>query len=545
MNFFTVLAAAAFSGFLGLSYEILWVRVFSFATGGTAASFGVVLGAFLLGLAAGSFASWGTCRLRPATGDARHLRIPAALLLLGSVQAFLVIPALAWIVRTSSFSHALPLISVAAASQGAVLPLLSQFGIRPDADAGARLSYLYVANILGSVSGSLLTGFVLLDRLSLTQVSRLMALLGIGLATALFAVSRPRARAFAAWGAIAGISACSVVASTPSLYSSLYEKLQFKHDYDPGWTFADVIETRSSVITVERNGTVSGGGVYDGAINVDLLHDPNLVVRAYALAALHPDPRRVLMIGLSSGSWAQVIAHHPSLERLVVVEINPGYLKLIPRHPAVASLLVNPKVEIVIDDGRRWLRANPNETFDAIVQNTSWHWRAHMTELLSMEYLELVKHHLKPGGVFYYNTTWSLAAQKTGCTSFPFGLRFVNCLAVSESPLRFERERWRSLLATYAIDGRPIFDMTNANHRARLEEVVRMGEPGPVEKGGRTLFFEPCSSVLKWTVNEDVITDDNMEPEWYRPWWATPSASPSHEPARGHVPDRPSEAIHG
>src|SRR5664279_4375903 len=199
-----------------------------------AASFGVVLGAFLLGLAAGSFASWGTCRLRPATGDARHLRIPAALLLLGSVQAFLVIPALAWIVRTSSFSHALPLISVAAASQGAVLPLLSQFGIRPDADAGARLSYLYVANILGSVSGSLLTGFVLLDRLSLTQVSRLMALLGIGLATALFAVSRPRARAFAAWGAIAGISACSVVASTPSLYSSLYEKLQFKHDYDPG-----------------------------------------------------------------------------------------------------------------------------------------------------------------------------------------------------------------------------------------------------------------------------------------------------------------------
>ena len=170
MNFFTVLAAAAFSGFLGLSYEILWVRVFSFATGGTAASFGVVLGAFLLGLAAGSFASWGTCRLRPATGDARHLRIPAALLLLGSVQAFLVIPALAWIVRTSSFSHALPLISVAAASQGAVLPLLSQFGIRPDADAGARLSYLYVANILGSVSGSLLTGFVLLDRLSLTPV---------------------------------------------------------------------------------------------------------------------------------------------------------------------------------------------------------------------------------------------------------------------------------------------------------------------------------------------------------------------------------------
>jgi SAM-dependent methyltransferase len=251
------------------------------------------------------------------------------------------------------------------------------------------------------------------------------------------------------------------------------------------------------------------------------------------------------MIGLSSGSWAQVLAHHPSLERLVVVEINPGYLRLIPKYPAVASLLVNPKVEIVIDDCRRWLTAHPNEKFDVIVQNASWHWRAHMTEILSTEYLELVKHHLKPDGVFYYNATWSLAAQKTGCTSFPFGLRFVNCMAVSESPFRFDRERWRSLLATYVIDGRPIFDMTNAAHRARLEEVVRMGEPGPEAKGGRTRSFEPCSSVLKWTVNEELITDDNMEPEWYRPWWAIPDVSGSHEPARDDVPDRPREAIHG
>ena len=521
------------------------MRVFSFVTGGTASSFGVVLGVFLLGLAAGSFASWWACRLRPATGDPRHLRIPAALLLLGSVQAFLVIPALAWIVTTSSFSRALPLIAIAAASQGAVLPLLSHYGIRPDADAGARLSYVYLANILGSVAGSLLTGFVLLDRLSITEVSRLLALLGAGLATALFGVSRPRARALLVWAAIAGISAWGVVASTKTLYAGLYEKLQFKHAWNAGRKFADVIETRSSVITVEEDGTVWGGGVYDGAINTGLVRDPNLVVRAYALAALHPEPREVLMIGLSSGSWAQVIAHHPALRRLVVVEINPGYLTLIRKHPAVASILLNPKVEIVIDDGRRWLKAHPDAKFDAVVQNTSWHWRAHMTELLSTEYLELVKRHLKEGGVFLYNTTWSLAAKKTGCTSFPFGLRFVNCLAVSESPVRFDRERWHALLASWVIDGRPTFDLSNAADRARLEEVVRMGEPGPEAKGGRTSYFEPCASILKWSRDAQLITDDNMEPEWYRPWWSVPEVPVPQEPAREGVPDRPVETTHG
>ena len=83
---------------------------------------------------------------------------------------------------------------------------------------------------------------------------------------------------------------------------------------------------------------MSGGGVYEGVINVDLVRDPNLVVRAYALAALHPHPRRVLMIGLSSGSWAQAIAHLPGLERLVVAEINPGYLGSFPDiRPSPAS----------------------------------------------------------------------------------------------------------------------------------------------------------------------------------------------------------------
>ena len=31
------------------------------------------------------------------------------------------------------------------------------------------------------------------------------------------------------------------------------------------------------------------------------------------------------MIGLSAGAWAEVVANHPQLDELVVVEINPGY----------------------------------------------------------------------------------------------------------------------------------------------------------------------------------------------------------------------------
>jgi len=46
---------AGLSGFVALSYEILWYRTFSLSTGGTAPVFAFVLGSYLYGLAAGSF----------------------------------------------------------------------------------------------------------------------------------------------------------------------------------------------------------------------------------------------------------------------------------------------------------------------------------------------------------------------------------------------------------------------------------------------------------------------------------------------------------
>jgi spermidine synthase len=82
------------------------------------------------------------------------------------------------------------------------------------------------------------------------------------------------------------------------------------------------------------------------------------------------------MIGFSSRSWAQVIANNPEVASLTVVEINPGYLQLVARAPEVASVLTNPNVKVITDDGRRWLRLNPGRTFDAIVSNTSFHFRA-------------------------------------------------------------------------------------------------------------------------------------------------------------------------
>ena len=217
------------------------------------------------------------------------------------------------------------------------------------------------------------------------------------------------------------------------------------------------------------------------------------------------------MIGLGSGSWAQVVANHPQVEELTVVEINPGYLKLIPGQPTVATLLRNPKVRIVIDDGRRWLLWNPQTNYDAIVMNTTFHWRNQASNLLSVEFLQIARKHLRPGGVLFYNTTGSEDVMATALAVYPYALRFVNCIAVSDSPLVFDRERWREVLLNYVIDGKRVIDASDPTQLNKLDEIVEIPED---PTGRKPNSVENNDQLRKRLKNRKIITDDNMGLEW-------------------------------
>jgi len=510
------LFAAGAVGFIALSYEIVWYRVVSFLTWSAPAAFGVLLGAYLLGLAAGSFGSRFFMKDAKAQGRLSALRGVAAFVYFANIVGFLVVPSIARAARTAN--PVLPLLAVALAAGllGAVLPLLSHFAIPPDDRAGQRLSYLYVANIVGSALGSLITGFVFMDKLTVTGVSELLMLAGFAVSALLAVASRPGAKEGAAAVTIAAVAAGALLFVTPKAYDRVYERLLFKKDFKDQ-TFEEVVETRSGVIAVGPDGTVYGGGAYDGRLNTSLAHDRNGIVRAYAIGAMHPDPKNVLMIGLSSGSWAQVIANNPKVEHLTIVEINPGYLEIIPKHPDVASVLTNRKVDIQIDDGRRWLRRHPDDKFDLLVMNTTYHWRAHATNLLSMEFMEIARSHLRPGGIFFFNTTSSNDVQRTAMTAYPYGLRIINFVAVSDSPFSLDKDRFRDLLVSYRIDGKPVVDPSTEDGLKLLDALVDLPDTmrlRPVQGWG----MEGHDSILARTAGDaKLVTDDNMIVEFRQP----------------------------
>ena len=180
---------------------------------------------------------------------------------------------------------------------------------------------------------------------------------------------------------------------------------------------------------------------------------------------------------------------------------------MIAQRPEVASILRNPKVNIITDDGRRWLSHHPERRFDAIVSNTTWNFRANATNLLSAEFLELAKRHLNPNGIMFYNTTESDRVQRTACLKFAYGARFTNHMIVSEAPIDWNFARWRGTLESYTIDGVKQFDAKSPSDRALLDSLTS------ADRSGQHLI-EGCPDILARTAGRPPVTDDNMGTEW-------------------------------
>ena len=510
------MACAGLAGFVSLSHEILWYRVYAFGTGGTLPVFGVFLGIFLAGMAVGALLSARLCQ--DASAGTRHWIVRCAGLLMAAAGAvaYCHIPLAAWFAEHRHLAGAMPFAGLAAGLYGAVLPLVGHAAVPPDRKAGQGVSFVYLANIVGACLGSVLTGFVFLEHLGVASASVLLLVVSTGTALLLLCGGESKWK-----GAIVHVGAALILATGAFAYGAprydrLYERLLWRTPGGANHAFDLLVENRAGVVAVTDAGTVFGTGVYDGKLNVGLARDSNMIFRAYALAGLHPNPRRVLMIGLGSGSWGQVVAHHPRLETLAIVEINPGYLEVLRRYPLVRGLLNNPKVRIHIDDGRRWLSQATDARFDVILSNTSFHWRANSSHVLSAQFLELAARRLAPGGIVYFNTTGSAAAARTACAGFASGLRFANFMAVGNGQVGFDVERFKAALGVYRIDGRPPFDGPVA---LWLEaNLPRLLSPANIED---------CRSILARTKTVPIITDDNLAAEAAVPWnYSFPPPSP-------------------
>ncbi len=190
-----VFALFFLSGACGLVYQIVWIRMLTHVFGTTAAAVGVVLAAFMSGLALGSWLLG-----KAADRNSNPLRFYAILEVgigLTALGAHFLLSRITPIYLTlyeisgnsevtlaaTRFVLAFGLVMIPTFLMGGTLPVLARFVVRRLAAAGADLSTLYAINTMGAVAGTLACGFYLIGTFGVhvTVYIAVVGNLGLGL----------------------------------------------------------------------------------------------------------------------------------------------------------------------------------------------------------------------------------------------------------------------------------------------------------------------------------------------------------------------------
>ncbi len=436
-------------GFLSLSQEILWMRYVGYAGQAIPWAFSFVLMIYLVGIARGAMIGSDYCKK-----TTKLYTVAGKALLLGGVLD-IIGPFIAPIPKLH-YSVIL-FIYLCALLKSVVFPIVHHLGATPTpGKVGKSVSRVYFMNIVGATLGPLVTGYWIVNHVSLQTAMVLMGVLTCLLGFICIAKENN--------GKVTAVSALVVIAASgafflPNLLASMIACIP------PHSTLRHVIETRAGIIHSAHPGSggdyTYGENVYDGRTNIDPAVNSNGLQRLFILAAIKPHPARILEIGLSSGAWARILSGFPGFKHMDVVEINAGYLKLIQDYPEIAPILKDPRIHIYVDDGRRWLKRHPDEKYDMIVMNTTWYWRTYSTNLLSQQFLRIAKQHLLPGGVMTYNSTYSPDVLKTASTVFPYAFEYYNFVYVSDHDFRPLVKTGLHRLLAIRLDGKPLLDLHN------------------------------------------------------------------------------------
>jgi spermidine synthase len=113
---------------------------------------------------------------------------------------------------------------------------------------------------------------------------------------------------------------------------------------------------------------------------------------------LSTNPETAMVVGLGSGATLAAAAQYP-LKQITCVEIEPAVVEASQFFKAENNnVLEDPRVKLVETDARNYLAVNPQK-YDVIISQPSNLWVAGMANLFSLEFYQICKKRLNPGGI--------------------------------------------------------------------------------------------------------------------------------------------------
>src|SRR3989475_10713709 len=412
-----VLWSFALAGCAALSYEVIWTRALTFFVGNSTYAFSAMLTTFLCGLALGSVL---VARIADRSGNV--LALLGALQVGIGIYGILTIAILgrlfcgldAWWEGFSNAYWGAPLgltflktfvvILPPTLCMGATFPLVSKIVTHGPQLVGRGVGSAYACNTLGAIVGAWVSGFVAIPLLGIHHSLALTALLSMGTGGVLLASSSTSLLRQGALSAAALSCVIAVMGAAPTLRFSDIAGEPEKEVQHYEEDVAGVVKVTTDVYD-RRLLSINGWSVAGtGSPNPDvtLVNDYPEVQKmlAHLPMLLHPAPRRVLVIGFGAGGTAWSLSRYAALQRLDIVEFVPGVIRAARFFPEVNhDVLTDPRVRVIIDDGRNYLLVSP-ETYDVLSVDTLDPKHVGNGNLYTREFYELSKRVLTPGGIF-------------------------------------------------------------------------------------------------------------------------------------------------
>jgi spermidine synthase len=486
-------------GFLSLSQEILWVRLFGFTNESLPQAFAFVLSMYLFGIAIGAMIGRVLCnRSQKLWHNCGYILLCASLFDLISPWFYAAMAHTSVEVIVGGL-----MMVIMAALKAIIFPVVHHLGVpSKNSHVGRSISFVYMSNILGATLGPFVTGIIMLSAMTTQDCFAVCAELTF--VVSLFCFRDDFEFDTLAMGSLFAVLILSFIVMQES-------KQMMAQVASPVGQIHRIIENRYGIVTIYDGGgsgdTVFGGNVYDGQTNLDPILNSNRINRLLVIAALTDHPQNVLIVGLSIGTWLKLVTSFPGIKNIDVIEINPGYLDAITDYPQQQCALVDPRVHLYIDDGRRWLRNHPDNKYDLIIQNTTYNWRAYSDNLLSREFLLLLKQHMNPGAVLAYNTTESPYVLLTAENVFSYAFAYENLVIAADFDWRNKLQAPAAInkLAELNFDGKLLFP-------AGSESVIAKYLHEPLID--HNVLIDHFSNHHPDTFLPEIITDDNLLTEY-------------------------------
>ena len=429
-----LLAASAVCGACLLGLEVVWFRALSLFEHATTTAFAVMLALVLVGIGAGGLLGAAIIGRAPRAAE----RLGWIALGAGAVviAGYLALPS--WVTDATSGDRRLLLLCagilmVPTSTLSGVLFTLLGHALHAAGWGETRAAgWLTLANTSGSMLGSLLAGLVLLPAVGIDAALRILAG-GYAVAAVLVhvALARPTGlRLPVAAGSFAlGILLLPADTLTQQYVRGAVARASDARPFEAvalreGLTetsvllrqtlFGETLEHRLVTNSISMSGT-----------GIQALRYMRLFV--YWPIAVHPEPRRALLISYGVGTTAKALTDSAELETIDVVDTSRDILALdeqifeAPR----TSPLDDPRVRVHVEDGRHFLRLT-RDRYDLITGEPPPPKMAGIVSLYTQEFFELARSRLNPGGILTY---WlpvhglfepdALAIVRAFCNVFP------------------------------------------------------------------------------------------------------------------------------